>query len=104
MQELRHLLRVGPEPVTPDEIDDVVTLKVSTVVNGEVQATNQVRNVTYPPDYLVGLHMKVVTHLPGHVLSTGTRSAAHIQDGDVVECHIDGFDRLVCPVRHLKVS
>ena len=93
----------GPELVTPDEIDDVMSLTVSTVVNGEAQSENQVRNMTYPPDYLVSLHTQVMTHLPGDVLSTGTPGAAHIQDGDVVECHIDGFEPLVCPVSDLKV-
>jgi 2-keto-4-pentenoate hydratase/2-oxohepta-3-ene-1,7-dioic acid hydratase in catechol pathway len=92
----------GSELVTPDEIDDVMSLNVSTVVNGTVQATNQVRNMTYPPDYLVALHTEVMTHLPGDILSTGTPGAAHIQHGDVVECHIDGFETLACPVRDLK--
>ncbi len=94
----------GPEMVTPDEIDDVMSLTVSTIVNGETMASNQVRNMTYPPDYLVALHTQVMTHLPGDILSTGTPGAAHIQDGDVVECHIDGFAPLICPVRDLKAA
>lgn len=92
----------GPELVTPDEIDDVTSLTVSTVVNGEVRATNQVRNMTFTPDHLVSLHSRVMTQLPGDILSTGTPGAAHIQDGDVVSCRIDGFDALTCPVHDLK--
>ena len=92
----------GPEMVTPDEIDDVMSLNVSTCVNGEVRASNQVRTMTYPPDYLVALHSKVMTQLPGDILATGTPGAAHIQDGDRVECRIDGFESLACPVRDLK--
>lgn len=92
----------GPELVTADEVDDVSGLTVTTVVNGEARAANQVRNMTYPPDYLVALHTEVMTHLPGDVLSTGTPGAAPIADGDRVECRIDGFDTLACPVRDLK--
>lgn len=93
----------GPELVTPDEVEDVMSLTVSTVVNGETKAKNQVHNMTYPPDYLVGLHTKVMTHLPGDILSTGTPGAAHIQHGDRVECRIDGFEPLSSPVRDLKI-
>jgi 2-keto-4-pentenoate hydratase/2-oxohepta-3-ene-1,7-dioic acid hydratase in catechol pathway len=94
----------GPELVTPDEIEDVMSLTVSTLVNGEVKASNHVRNMTYPPDYLVGLHSEVMTHLPGDILSTGTPGAAHIQHNDIVECRIDGFETLSCPVRDLKTN
>ena len=94
----------GPELVTPDEIEDPMSLTVSTIVNGQAQASNQVRNMTYPPDYLVSLHSQVMTQLPGDILSTGTPGAARIQDGDIVECRIDGFDPLICPVRDLKRS
>ena len=43
-----------------------------------------------------------MTQLPGDILSTGTPGAAHIQDGDIIECHIEGFEPLVNPVRDLK--
>ena len=92
----------GPEMVTPDEIDDVMSLNVSTLVNSEVKAANQVMNMTYPPDYLVALHSTVMTQLPGDILSTGTPGASHIQDGDRIECRIDGFESLACPVQDLK--
>jgi 2-keto-4-pentenoate hydratase/2-oxohepta-3-ene-1,7-dioic acid hydratase in catechol pathway len=91
----------GPELVTPDEIDDVMGLTVSTLINDEIHAANQIRNMTFPPDHLVALHSEVMTQLPGDILSTGTPGAAHIQDGDVVECRIDGFEPLVCPVREI---
>ena len=94
----------GPELVTPDEIDDVLSLTVSTIVNGETRSSNQVRNMTYPPDYLVSLHSQVMTQLPGDILSTGTPGAATIVQDDVVECHIDGFESLICPVNDLKTA
>ena len=94
----------GPELVTPDEIDDVLALNVSTIHNGRTHATNLVANMTYPPDYLVALHSEVMTLLPGDIISTGTPGAAPIAHGDRVECHIDGFEPLVCPVEDLKLG
>jgi 2-keto-4-pentenoate hydratase/2-oxohepta-3-ene-1,7-dioic acid hydratase in catechol pathway len=43
-----------------------------------------------------------MTMLPGDIISTGTPGAVVINDGDMVECLIDGFDKLVNPVRDLK--
>lgn len=92
----------GPELVTPDEVEDVMNLKVATVINGKIHAQNVVSNMTFPPDYLVSFHSKVMTMLPGDIISTGTPRAVHISDGDVVECWIDGFESLKNPVKDLK--
>ncbi|MBZ4653563.1 MAG: fumarylacetoacetate hydrolase family protein [Bacillota bacterium] len=92
----------GPELVTPDEVEDVMKLKVATVINGQIHAQNVVSNMTFPPDYLVSFHSKVMTMLPGDIISTGTPRAVHINDGDVVECWIDGFAPLKNPVIDLK--
>ena len=43
----------GPELVTPDEVEDVMKLKVATVLNGEIYAENVVSNMTFTPPYLV---------------------------------------------------
>ena len=92
----------GPVLLTPDEIGDVLGLKVSTVLNGQVMASDRVINMTFPPDFLVAFHSKVMTLLPGDIISTGTPGAAVIRDGDRVECRIAGFEKLVNPVRDLK--
>ena len=92
----------GPQLVTPDEIADVMKLKVATVINGKVHAQNVISNMMFPPDYLVSFHSKVATMLPGDIISTGTPRAVHINQGDVVECWIDGFESLVNPVIDLK--
>ena len=93
----------GPELVTPDEIEDVMELTVSTVLNGEVHAQNVVSNMTFPPSYLVSFHTRVATMLPGDICSTGTPRAVHIQHGDVAECRISGFEPLKNRVIDLKV-
>ncbi len=93
----------GPVLVTPDEIPDVLKLKVATVLNGEVHAENVVANMTFPPPYLVAFHSRVMPWLPGDILSTGTPQAVPLRDGDTLECRIDGFPPLRNPVRDLKV-
>jgi len=88
----------GPQLVTPDEIDDVLALKVATIHNGDVHAENVVANMTFPPDFLVSFHSQVMKMYPGDIISTGTPRAVHIRHGDRVACRIDGFASLECPV------
>ena len=92
----------GPFLVTPDEISDINSLKVSTIINRKVHAENLVSNMTFPPDFLVSFHSKVMTLLPGDIISTGTPGAVHIRHGDIVTCKITGFDYLNNPVVDLK--
>jgi 2-keto-4-pentenoate hydratase/2-oxohepta-3-ene-1,7-dioic acid hydratase in catechol pathway len=89
----------GPQLVTLDEVGEMGNLTVATVLNGEVRRKNVVSNMTFSPAFLVSFHSKVMTLLPGDVISTGTPGAVEIQDGDVVSCHIDGFEPLSNPVR-----
>ena len=88
----------GPEFVTLDEIRDVDALEVSTVLNGEVRRTNTVSNMTFSPWWLVSFHSRVMTLLPGDIISTGTPGAVAIRGGDVAECRIGGFKPLSNPV------
>ena len=89
---------LGPELVTPDEIADVDALEVSTVLNGEVRRSNTVSNMIFSPWWLVSFHSRIMTLLPGDVISTGTPGAVVIREGDVVECRITGFEPLSNPV------
>lgn len=84
----------GPHLVTPDEIEDVLRLTVSTVINGRVHAENSVDRMTFPPDALIAYHSRVMTLLPGDIISTGTPGAVPIRHGDRVECRISGFEPL----------
>ena len=88
----------GPELVTPDEVESVDALEVSTVLNGEVRRKNTVSNMTFSPWHLVSFHSRVMTLLPGDIISTGTPGAVVIGDGDVAECRISGFEPLSNPV------
>jgi 2-keto-4-pentenoate hydratase/2-oxohepta-3-ene-1,7-dioic acid hydratase in catechol pathway len=97
-------LSFGPELVTPDEVPDVLKLRVATVINGRVHAENVVANMTFPPPYLVSFHSRVMPWLPGDILSTGTPQAVPLKDGDALECRIEGFAPLRNPVRDLKAG
>ncbi len=92
----------GPQLITPEEIDDINRLTVSTVINGKVHAENTVSNMTFTPDALIAYHSQVMTLLPGDIISTGTPGAVHIRHGDTVACRITGFEPLENPVIDLK--
>lgn len=89
--------------ITPDEIEDIMDLKVRTVINGEVFAENFVRNMTFSPQFLVSFLSQIMTWLPGDIISTGTPRGVHIHDGDVIEGQVDGFSPLKNPVVDLKL-
>jgi len=89
----------GPELVTPDEVPDVLKVKVGTWSNGKLHRENVVANMAFPPNYLVAFHSHVATLYPGDIISTGTPGAVVIRDGDVAECRIDGLGSLANPVR-----
>jgi 2-keto-4-pentenoate hydratase/2-oxohepta-3-ene-1,7-dioic acid hydratase in catechol pathway len=93
----------GPQLLTPDEIDDLMSLRISTVLNGQVRASNVVANMAFPPDFLVSFISQGMTLCPGDVIITGTPGGVQISGGDTVECRIDGFKPLVNPVRDLKL-
>ncbi len=94
----------GPLFLTPDEIPDLLELEVATVSNGRIHRQNRVANMTFPPLELVAYHSRIMTLLPGDIISTGTPGAVVIADGDVVECRIAGFPPLVNPVVDLKLQ
>ncbi len=88
----------GPELITPDDVPDVLGLTVGTYNNGKLHRENQVRNMAFPPDYLVSFHSHVATLYPGDIISTGTPGAVVINAGDVTECRIGGLGTLSNPV------
>ena len=93
----------GRQLLTPDEIEDVLELNVATEINGQIHRKNVVKNMTFNPYELISFHSKVMTLLPGDIISTGTPGAAVIKDGDQVGCQIDGFTSLKNRVKDVKV-
>jgi 2-keto-4-pentenoate hydratase/2-oxohepta-3-ene-1,7-dioic acid hydratase in catechol pathway len=89
----------GPELITPDEVTDLLALKVGTWKNDTLHRENVVGNMAFPPFYLVSFHSHVATLYPGDIISTGTPGAVVIEDGDIAQCRIEGLGRLDNPVR-----
>lgn len=92
----------GPELITPDDVPDILAVKVGTWKNGALHRENIVANMAFPPYYLVSFHSHVASLYPGDIISTGTPGAVVIADGDLAECRIDGLGRLSNPVRTAK--
>lgn len=95
---------LGPILITPDEIPDISKLNVATVINGKIHAQNKVANMTFSPSFLVSFHSRVMTFLPGDIISTGTPRAVILKHHDILECQIDGFPSLINPVIDSKES
>lgn len=98
----------GPQLVTPDEIPDVLQLKVQSVHNGCVHAENVVRHMMHTPSRLISLVSHMQGWKAGDILSTGTPRAFPIAEGDTAECRIIGPDcfrmePLINPVIDLKL-
>lgn len=89
----------GPELITPDEVPDVLKVRVGTYRNGQLHRDNVVANMAFPPFHLVSFHSHVATLYCGDIISTGTPGAVVIQPGDIAECRIEGLGTLINPVR-----
>jgi 2-keto-4-pentenoate hydratase/2-oxohepta-3-ene-1,7-dioic acid hydratase in catechol pathway len=89
----------GPELITPEEVLDVMRLRVGTYVNAMLHRENVVANMAFSPYYLISFHSQVMTLHPGDIISTGTPGAAVIEHGDIAECRIEGLGALTNPVK-----
>jgi len=90
---------VGPCVVTPDEIDNVQNLRLTTTVNGKVMQDGNTKDMIFDIPTILEYISEDITLLPGDILSTGTPSGVGIfrdppvvlKPGDVVECKIEGI-------------
>jgi len=90
---------VGPCVVTPDEIDNVQNLRLTTTVNGNVMQDGNTKDMIFGIPTIIEYISEDITLLPGDILSTGTPSGVGIfrdppvvlKPGDVVECKIEGI-------------
>jgi len=65
---------VGPCVVTPDEIDDVQNLRLTTTVNGNVMQDGNTKDMIFDLPTIIEYISEDITLLPGDILSTGTPS------------------------------
>lgn len=94
-------LSLGPFLVTPDEIggpDDVLDIRVSTLLNGVAKRSNTGRHMMHDVYDLLSFHSHVFTWEPGDILLTGTPGAVQIAAGDLIGSEVSGVGRLENPV------
>lgn len=93
-------LVVGPAIAVPEPDDSLVLeeLTVQTIVDDEVAAENEVRNMLFPPREIVSFHSDVMTLEPGDLFSTGTPGAEPIEPGDEVRASVERIGSVEAPV------
>lgn len=93
---------IGPEIVTPDEVDDVHDLAIRTDVNGERMQASSTGNLIFGVEELVAFCSRAFTLHPGDLIFTGTPPGVgtyrdppvYLSDGDTVTVGIEGIGEL----------
>ena len=93
---------LGPFITTRDEIDDVQTLKIEGILNGQVMQSSNTSKMIFQVAYLVSYLSQGITLEPGDVIATGTPDGVGIfrkppvllQPGDVFEVKIEKLGSL----------
>ena len=97
---------LGPFITTRDEIEDVQTLKIEGVLNGEVMQSSNTARMIFQVAYLVSYLSQGITLQPGDVIASGTPDGVGIfrkppvllKPGDVFEVKIEKLGVLRNPV------
>ena len=92
---------LGPWLVTPDEIQDVQALRLTSFVNGDVRQDSTTTDMVYGVEHLVWYISQFMTLYPGDVINTGTPAGVgmgfdpprYLDHGDTVALSIDGLGR-----------
>ena len=97
---------LGPFITTRDEIEDVQTLKIEGVLNGEVMQSSNTSRMIFKVAYLVSYLSQGITLQPGDVIASGTPDGVGIfrkppvllKAGDIFEVKIEKVGVLRNPV------
>ena len=97
---------MGPYIVTKDEIDDLSSMQIQTLVNNEVRQQAEVRDLIFDIPTLIETLTLTGTLLAGDVIATGTPVGVGIgfnppkflKSGDVVTINATGLGSLTNPV------
>lgn len=90
---------VGPYMVTPDEIEDVLSLKMNLSVNGVEKQNGNSNTMIFKPDYTIWYLSQLMLLEAGDLISTGTPPGVglgfdppeYLSAGDEVELSIEGL-------------
>lgn len=91
---------MGPAVVTSDEIPNPHNLRITLYRNGAIEQDANTSQMIHRIPYLIHKLSQIMTLEPGDVLSTGTPSGVghskglRLEDGDVLECRIEGIGAL----------
>lgn len=96
----------GPALVTPDEIDDLGSLRVQTRLNGTTMQDQSVADLIFDVPSLIAYLSAFTPLAPGDVIVTGTPGGVgdgrdppvYLRPGDVVEVSIGAIGTLANPV------
>ncbi|HEV3213347.1 MAG TPA: fumarylacetoacetate hydrolase family protein [Acidimicrobiales bacterium] len=88
---------LGPDIVTPDELDPV-DLPFTVTVNEEVRTRSSTAGLAWPIAEILAFLCRDMTLWPGDLVSTGTCEAKDLLAGDTVVVEFDGLGRLENPV------
>jgi len=90
---------MGPCIVTPDEIENVRNLRLTTTVDGETMQDGNTRDMIFDIPAIIENISCDITLEPGDIISTGTPAGVGIfmdppvtlKPGNVVECTVEGI-------------
>ena len=97
---------MGPYIVTKDEIDDLPSMQIQTLVNNEVRQQAEVRDLIFDIPTLIETLTLTGTLLAGDIIATGTPVGVGIgftppkflKSGDIVTINVTGLGSLTNPV------
>jgi 2,4-diketo-3-deoxy-L-fuconate hydrolase len=98
---------LGPYVATRDEIPDPQSLRIRSVLNGEVMQDSNTSKMIFPVAHLISFLSTGMTLVPGDIIATGTPAGVgfardpkvFLKDGDEISIEIEGLGRLTNPVR-----
>jgi len=87
----------GPWITTKDEIDDPQSLRIMTLVNGEIRQNSSSSNMVIPIRKIISSLSNLITIEPGDIISTGTpagvamsmKEPKYLKHDDIVEISIE---------------
>jgi 2-keto-4-pentenoate hydratase/2-oxohepta-3-ene-1,7-dioic acid hydratase in catechol pathway len=91
---------LGPYLVLKDEIKNPHLLRLRLWVNGELRQDSSGEDMIFKIPEIIAQISRFVTLEPGDIIATGTPTGTsfstnkYLQDGDMVECEIEGIGRL----------
>lgn len=91
---------LGPDLVTPEEIDDPGALDLGLSVNGQVRQASNTRHLIYTIPKLIAYASAAYTLDPGDVIMTGTpEGVGPVQPGDVMSAWVERVGSMEVEVR-----